>query len=124
MTKRMAALVGILLMVASFSLADETEKTDEVVSMKGEVLDLQCYASRGAKGEEHASCAARCISRGTPAGFLAESGDVFILIKSGDVEVKDMVEGKVGVAVVAKGKVADEHGVKVLYVSSIESNDS
>ena len=39
---------------------------DEAFMVKGEVLDMACYVSHGAKGPDHAACAKRCAKGGQP----------------------------------------------------------
>ncbi len=43
---------------------------------------MGCFTSRGAKGEEHASCASRCLSNGTPAGLLDADGNLHTIAAS------------------------------------------
>ena len=116
-----ALLIGALAAVGISG--DETPKTKEAVSIKGEVIDLRCYSGRGAKGTEHASCATACIKRGVPAGLLTETGKVIILISGGGGSAEalaTLVDGKVGIPVTVRGQLSDEHGVDTMIVESIE----
>jgi hypothetical protein len=36
----------------------------------GELVDMDCYSSGQAKGEDHKACATHCMSSGIPAGLL------------------------------------------------------
>ncbi len=48
--------------------------------VRGEVVDMGCYLRQGAHGSAHQPCAAACLKRGAPAGLLAETGELFLLI--------------------------------------------
>ena len=71
----LALLAALVLTGASF--ADAGEWT-------GEVLDLNCYESRGAKGEGHASCAVRCLNGGSPMGLLVDGDVVYVDTENSD----------------------------------------
>lgn len=47
------------------------------VRLTGEIVDLKCYLGvmNPGAGKVHRSCAARCLSGGVPAGFLARDAD-------------------------------------------------
>ncbi|HEX7830954.1 MAG TPA: hypothetical protein VF787_14960 [Thermoanaerobaculia bacterium] len=112
MRKLLTALV-ILLAVAAFA-------ENESVTMTGEIVDLHCYTSRGATGEEHAGCSNACISRDVPAGFLAENGTLYLLVNEKPTSVKEKVAGKAGKKVKVTGKVVERSGMKALQLTSVE----
>ncbi|HEX6098800.1 MAG TPA: hypothetical protein VF432_20965 [Thermoanaerobaculia bacterium] len=105
--------LALLLLAFTASAADE-------VTLTGEIVDLHCYTSRGAHGEEHAGCANACISRDVPAGLLAADGTLYLLINEKPVSVKEKIAGKAGKKVTAKGKVVERSGVKALQLTSVE----
>ena len=90
------------------------------VTLNGEIVDLHCYTSRGAQGEEHAGCSNACISRDVPAGFLAEDGTLYLLLNEKSSSVKEKIAGKAGKKVTAKGKIVERSGVKALQLASVE----
>ena len=47
----------------------------------GEVVDLNCYVTRGAKGLDHAGCAKSCVKNGQPMGLLTDDGTLVLLAK-------------------------------------------
>lgn len=106
----------IILYVLSASAANET------VAIQGQVVDMHCYLSRGAHGEEHSGCANACLSRDVPAGFLAEDGTLYLLVNEKSTSVKEKVAGKAGKKATAKGKVVERSGVKALQVVTIDLN--
>ena len=113
--KRQIALAFLLFLIAFSARA-----ADEAVTLTGEIVDLHCYTSRGAKGEEHAGCSNACISRDVPAGFLAEDGTLYLLVNEKPTAVKEKIAGKAGKKVTAKGKVVERDGMKVLQLVSVE----
>lgn len=111
---------NIALALLLFLLAFAGSAADEPVTMTGEIVDMHCYTSRGAQGEEHAGCANACISRDVPAGFLAEDGTLYLLLNEKSVSVKEKVAGKAGKKVTVRGKIVEKSGIKVLQLASVE----
>lgn len=74
-----AVAIGAVSQVQPLFAADPKEKTIE-----GEVVDLRCYTSQGAKGAgaEHQACGASCAKRGFPVGLVNAKGEAFTLIVS------------------------------------------
>ena len=93
---------------------------DEPVTLTGQIVDLHCYTSRDAKGEDHAGCANACISRDVPAGLLTEDGTLYLLLNEKSNSVKEKIAGKAGKKVTAKGKVLERSGMKVLQLETVE----
>ncbi len=110
---RIALLLLILLVLPALA-------ENESVSMTGEIVDLHCYTSRGAKGEEHAGCSNACLSRDVPAGFLADDGTLYLLVNEKPVSVKEKVAGKAGKKVTVRGKVIERNGVRALQLASVD----
>ena len=90
------------------------------MTIVGQVVDLHCYTTRGAEGETHAGCANACISRGVPAGLVAEDGTLYLLLDEKPFSVKEKVAGKAGKKVTARGTVVERGGMKALQMTSIE----
>lgn len=110
----------IALAALLFLLAFTGRAADEAVTITGEVVDLHCYTSRGAHGEEHAGCANACLSRDVPAGILTEDGTVYLLLSEKSVSIKEKVAGKAGKKITAHGQVVERGGLKALKVVSID----
>jgi hypothetical protein len=109
------ALALLLLLLAFTAIA-----ADEPLTLTGEIVDMHCYISRGAKGAEHAGCSNACISRDVPAGFLADDGTLYLLVNEKPVSVKEKVAGKAGKKVTVHGKVVERNGVKALQLASVD----
>lgn len=108
--------LSILLCLLAFT----GSAADEPVKMTGQIVDMHCYTSRGAHGEEHAGCANACISRDVPAGFLADDGTLYLLLNERSVSVKEKIAGKAGKPVTVTGKIVEKSGVKALQLASVE----
>lgn len=112
--KKIAFLLLVLAALAAVAADDKT------VTLTGEIVDLHCYTSRGAHGEEHAGCSNACISRDVPAALLAEDGTLYLLVNEKPVSVKEKIAGKAGKKVTATGKVVERSGMKALQLASVE----
>lgn len=91
----------------------EDEKT-----VKGEILDLTCYADHGGQGEKHAGCAQKCISNGLPVGIKGEDGKVYLVVGNHKPLNKELAE-HAGKVVALKGKVSEKDGVTLLSNAEI-----
>ena len=111
-----------LLAISLFSipfLSFSQEKKSTTIT--GEVLDMACYASSGASGEGHKSCAASCIKGGSPMGILTSDGKVYLLVENHD--KKDAyAEAKkyAGEQITATGTFSDRGGMKTLVVDEVK----
>ena len=86
-------------------------------TMTGEIVDLMCYADHGATGDEHASCAAKCIKNGGPVGILSD-GKAYLVI--GDHKpMNDQLAEYAGKTITLKGKLASKGGIAVLENAEI-----
>lgn len=116
--KAIGSMLVTGLMVMSMS-AFAQEKT---ATVKGEVLDMSCYMSSGAKGAGHKQCAQMCLNKGLPAGLLTSSGEIYLLVE--DHDKADAYKKAIKHAadnVKVTGKVADKNGMKALIVENVET---
>ncbi len=87
----------------------------------GEIVDLSCYLSHGAKGAAHKECAATCITNGGPMGLLTPGGTLYVLIMNHDKqdafnEAKKFAGEKVKIT----GPTSTKNGTRALQVDSVE----
>ena len=126
MTKKLlttVALVAVLaLPLAGLVRGQEHEHEQEgEISAKGEILDMACFLSHGSKGEEHASCASRCVKGGQPMGFLTEEGTVYLLFASHtDGSPFEEAKSFAGKKAEVKGSVSSKDGFKAIEVHSVK----
>jgi hypothetical protein len=91
------------------------------MTVKGEVVDVQCATDKkeAGKGEAHAACAMSCAKRGQPVGLLTADS---IYTVTGDyaanknAKLLDFVAKKV----IVTGEVTEKDGVKSINVKSIK----
>ena len=107
-----AALAVMILMVgATGAFAADT--------VTGEIVEKACFVDRGAHGEDHASCAARCFERGGDVGLLTADGDLYILKPADDTKAFEALKGLAGKQVSVTGEWGDMDGeYKTLVVSA------
>lgn len=124
MSGKSRRLIGLLLSGLAVSalalapvllLAEEKEKT-----LHGEVLDLACYLSSGAKGSDHASCAKSCAQGGQPMGLLADDGKVYTLFADhGNMKPYQDARDLAGAKVEIKGKIFKQGALAGIEVQSV-----
>ncbi len=104
-----------LMALAGFLFAGEAaEKT-----VKGEIVDLSCYMSHGAKGENHRQCAQSCLEKGLPMGILTASGDLYLLIENHDNKDAYAAAKKLAAdQVEVKGPTFEKGGVRSIVVNA------
>jgi hypothetical protein len=111
----------MLLLLAALPAIADTPTAPEV-TLRGEIVDLHCYLTRGAKGPDHAACANACILRSVSPGFLADDGRLFLLLEERPVSVKDRIADLAGASVTVKGVPVERAGLRGLQVKSIEKS--
>jgi hypothetical protein len=116
MGRRLAWMLAALCALGPAALTEEARPAP--VTLRGEVVDLHCFLTRGAKGPEHAGCANACIARGVSAGFLADDGQLYVLLAEKPFTVKDAVAGLAGGPAIVEGTVAERTGVKAIRVTA------
>ena len=90
----------------------------EAITVKGEVVDLACYLSKGSKGKRHKTCAELCIKKGLPIGVLTESGDVYLVIEDHDNPAPyEAVKAFAGEQAEVTGKKFIKGGVQSILIS-------
>ena len=113
--KRCSFLIVLMAPFVVFA-GDEKEATD----VTGEIVDMSCYISHGARGEKHAKCAKGCASKGLPIGILTESGDLYLLIENHDqADAYATAKEKAAENVTVNGMVFESGGVKAIQVLAV-----
>ncbi|MBI1884353.1 MAG: hypothetical protein HYS08_09155 [Chlamydiae bacterium] len=100
---------------------EEGEAKDD--SIKGEVMDLACYASHPdtGKGESHAKCAMQCMEKGLPVGVLTSDGVLYIALGSEHVSANKKLVPYAGKIVTVEGHVYEMNNVKFIEVEEVEA---
>ncbi|GEM_PF-441634 len=90
-------------------------------SMKCEVVDVACYIAKGAKGEGHQACAAKCISGGGELALLHD-GKLYIPVDKDFHSVRDQFVSKGGEMVKVSGKTVSKGGLNYLVLSDMKKD--
>ncbi len=114
--------IGALAIILGFSVSASGQEGDakKPVTLKGEIVDMHCFVTRGERGPDHAGCANACISRDVPAGFVTEDGTLYVLLNERPVSVKDKVAGLAGKTVTVTGFPVERNGVKGLQLQTVK----
>jgi hypothetical protein len=110
----LATLIGVMAPVTLVTRA----AAQEDITVKGEIVDLACYLSKGSKGKRHKTCAELCAKKGLPIGVLNDNGDVYLLIENhDDPGPYDAAKGFAGEQAEISGKKFTKGGVQSILVS-------
>ena len=110
------------LLVAGFTmLSFSSFGQGKSMSVSGEVLDMACYMSKGAHGDNHKDCAAMCVKGGSPMGLLTSDGKVYLLIENHD-KADAYAEAKkhAGEQVTVTGSSYERSGMQGLVVNEVK----
>ncbi len=111
------SLVAVLLVAAVAMASSHREE-----SWKGEVVDLACYVSQGAKGADHAGCAKACVKNGQPMGLLTDDGTLVLLAADHkDGEPFERLKDLAGEMAEVTGELAEKDGMKVVTVTGAKA---
>lgn len=92
--------------------------TGKTTTLKGEVVDLGCYLTKGLHGKSHAECATKCIRSGLPVGILS-NGRVYIAMTANREPANSLLEPYAAREVEVTGIVARRGGVDMVAVSKV-----
>ena len=108
--------VLLFITLASFIYAKIETKT-----VTGEILDMKCYMTSGAHGENHKDCAAMCIKGGAPMGILVDDSKVYLLIEGkNDSGAFEEAKKHAGETVTVTGTLSEKNGVQALIVTEVK----
>ena len=117
-----ALLFALLALPLAALASGDHDHGHEGVTVQGEVLDLSCYIAHGAKGEDHAACAKRCVKGGQPMGLLASDGTVYLLYAPhDDASAYEQTKDFAGQQVEVTGKAATNAGIKGIEVQGVKA---
>jgi len=122
--KHLSAIVAVLFLASTFVLTaqeKEKKKAEKEVMLKGEVVDVACYISHGAKGEKHKDCAESCAKAGGALGILTADGKLYVslLPDSHASGPNDVLMDHIAHQVEAKGFVRSKGGVQGIMITSV-----
>ena len=116
--KRNSMLAAVLaVLTAAVGTALAADGTDKVT---GEVIDSACYIKMGARGMDHAKCAADCAKAGIPLAILTDDGKVVWVSSSKDMEsANGMLQPYVARKVTVEGQWFEKGGTKLFAITKV-----
>ncbi len=92
----------------------------ELVTVRGEIVDLGCSLSKGAagKGEDHAACAMVCAKNGDPMALLTDDA-VYVIEGSYAADKNAKLLDFVAKKVEAKGSISERDGKLYINVAAM-----
>ena len=91
-------------------------------TVKGELLDMDCYMASGAHGNDHKSCADMCITGGAPMGVLTADGKVYLLVAGHKTKGPyDELKKHAGEEVTVTGTSTEKDGIKGIVVTEVKA---
>jgi hypothetical protein len=112
--------ISRIMVLAGLLAASGLSAQSKDVTVKGEVLDQHCYMIHHGTGPDHAACSNACMNRNVSIGFLADSGQFYLLLGETLVSVKDQVAGMAGKPAIVTGVIAERDGIKAIQMKKIE----
>jgi len=113
-------LAAVSIMLAAVTFGQEKPVSKEA-TITGEVIDVACYLSSGARGEDHVACAKACAKAGGALGILTADGKVYVSLLPDDHKnnPNHLLVDHVGHNVEAKGYVRAKGGLNGIMVRSV-----
>jgi hypothetical protein len=97
-----------------------TATTSKPMTVSGEIVDMGCYLSQGAKGPDHKSCGSMCLSSGMPMGLLTKEGKLYLLTLNHDkADPYNNAKKLADEWVTITGTVSERNGIKSLTVDEL-----
>ena len=116
----LASVVGL----AALGLAQH-QHGGKAVTVTGEVVDLSCYLTHGAKGESHAKCATACINKGLPMGILTKDGKLFVFLEDhANADAYQQLKKFAAKTVTVTGIIATRNGISGIAVQKVETTST
>lgn len=104
--------------LAAFILS--AQPASEMVTLKGEVVDLWCYLKNGSNGPDHKDCAVASVKDGNPIGLVTDRGDIYLIMGSADFQPgREILLDRMAQTVTIWGRLIRRNGLQAVYVTSI-----
>jgi hypothetical protein len=88
-------------------------------TIKGEVVDQQCFLKDKSRGADHKDCAMGCAKKGKALAIVTDAGDVYTITGSYTDNKNAKLVDFVAKTVEAKGDVTESGGQKSIAVASL-----
>ena len=122
--KKILVVGSVLLILGLFfgsQLLAQEKPAGKEMTVSGEVVDVACYLMGGAKGPDHAKCAAACAKNGSALGILSADGKLYVSLLPDDHKTSpnQILIDHIGHTVEAKGLVRVKGGVQGIMIKSV-----
>jgi hypothetical protein len=124
--KKINLLNTLILSVAFCLFANfaSAQKATDTLTVKGEVLDMNCYMDHGAHGAKHTECASTCLKNGGPVGILTANGKVYLIVANhSNEDPYDEVKKHPGETIQISGTYANRGGVQAVIIASVKATN-
>lgn len=114
------SLLVVTIMIAVAALGQEKSASKEA-TISGEVVDVACYLSSGARGANHIECGKACAKAGGSLGILTADGKLYVSLLPDDHKnnPNHLLIDHVGHNVEAKGYVRVKGGVNGIMIRNV-----
>jgi len=118
--KTVLVLFAVLVLFSAMAFGQEKQISKEA-TISGEVIDVACYLSSGARGPDHIDCAKACAKAGGALGVLTADGKIYVSLLPDDHKnnPNHLLMDHVGHNVDAKGYVRVKGGVNGIMIRSV-----
>ncbi len=107
--------------MAAVLLGSAAPTVSKDLTVRGEVVDLYCDLSQGARGADHKECALACAKAGQPIGLVDADGNAYLLLSSDKHKPdRDALIAKMADTVSVTGTVAKRGGLQAIYWKGIQ----
>jgi hypothetical protein len=116
----LAVAATLMLAAAPMVFADSATTTAPAVAPTGsayEVVCAKCYVTKGAHGDDHAACGAKCVAGGGELALLKGS-KLYVPVDGDFNSLRDTFKDKVGKSLTLDGKVESKGGVNYLVIET------
>jgi hypothetical protein len=118
MSKKFAAFLAVMIFTVGLGTAIVNANQHEG-SWTGEVVDVACHVTKGAKGASHADCGAKCVKAGLPVGLLV--GDTtYVLVSADHKPLNEALAPHVGHTVTVTGTKFEKPGANMITVKDFK----
>jgi hypothetical protein len=123
-----AALLALTILEAAAATHHGVKKSGpeagKEITVKGELVDMNCFMAHNGEGKDHAQCARQCIRGGAPLGLSTPDGKVYLLVEDhSSFKTKrpySQARRLVTETVTIKGTAYQRGGVKTIVVDAVE----
>lgn len=118
MSKKVLAALAVFVLALGIGAA-LVSAASHTGSWTGEVVDVACLASKGAKGAGHSDCGSKCVKAGLPVGLLV--GDTtYILVSADHKPMNETLAPHVGHTVTVTGEKFESKGANMIAVKDFK----